>query len=112
MCITHASRPMGSCVKGCIKYKTTPKPKKEKKSCASNLNGVVLFVSVGWAHQHAAAVALRRRGAGGAGVAKLLRHGAVGEEGEASATDVVEERGGDAVVGDVEGAPFVAGLVD
>lgn len=66
-------------------------------------NGVVLL-------QHAAAVSLRRGGGGVAGVAELVLDGGVVEEGEAHALDVVEEGGGDAVVGDVEGTPVAAGL--
>jgi len=50
-------------------------------------DGVVLLLIGGC--QHLAAVALRRRR--GAGVAELLRHGAVGEEGAASAAYGGEE---------------------
>ena len=57
--------------------------------------------------EHFAAVALG--GGGGAGVAELVRNGGVGEEGEAGAAEGGEEGRGDAVVRDVEGAPFAAG---
>ena len=58
--------------------------------------------------EHFAAVALGG-GGGGAGVAELVRHGGVGEEGQAGAAEGGEEGRGDAVVRDVEGAPFAAG---
>lgn len=70
-----------------------------------DLNDVVL---VAGAHEHPASVPFRRGGAGGAGVTELLLHGAVVEESEAHAPHVVEERRRDAVVGDVERAPFLA----
>lgn len=73
-----------------------------------DLRAVVVFV----AHQHPAAVPLRRGGSRGAGVVELLRHGALVEEGEARAPKGVEEGRRNAVVGDVEGAPFAAGSPD
>jgi len=62
------------------------------------------------ADKHSASVSLRRGGAGGAGIFEFFRHGAVVEEGEAGVADGVEEGWWYAVVGDVEAAPFAAGV--
>ena len=71
-------------------------------------NDGVVFI----AEEHSGAVALGSEGVRVARVGELVVYGAVVEESEACGFDLVEELGGDTVVGDVEGSVVCAGLSD
>ena len=71
-------------------------------------NDGVVFI----AEEHSGAVALGSEGVRVARVGELVVDGGFVEEGEACGFYLAEELGGDAVVGDVEGSVFCAGLSD
>ena len=71
-------------------------------------NDGVVFI----AEEHLGAIALGSEGVRVARVGELVVDGGLVEEGEACGLDLVEELGGDVVVGDVKGSVVYAGLSD